>query len=157
MRMAKLCTFTSSQALNKIHFRIISLVIILLKNITSKLFSRFLSYEFNVMKENMMFNFFTCNTTLYMGSPMRLSYYMCPYFKLLFDAPSLRLHAQPSRLHFLSLCTIFTSIFKARNFHDTMQRAECLPDIHPDRHADSDLSGREPSWKISFLTGHFSV
>lgn len=81
--MTKFCFFASSHVLNTIHFAIVSIVTLPIKNVTSLLFSNLCLFEINVVIKSITLTFLTCNTTLYMYSCMTLSCYMCLYYVLL--------------------------------------------------------------------------
>lgn len=80
------------------------------KNLTSYLFSSIFFYEFDEIKENVVFSLMTCNTTLYLYSPMTLSYYMYLYCNFSFSCCYSKLRSKTFSSFFITLFHVLFDI-----------------------------------------------
>lgn len=137
--MTNFYTFTLSNVSNPIHFQIIWLVILPLSNFTSKLFSILFTYIYNVIKENIVLTFLTCNITLYIYSSMTISSYIYLYDGFSSGAPTPRFLARTSGVLSVMVHQVLHSVLWTRTLHPIKQRQERLPDTYDNRNADTHL------------------
>lgn len=114
-------------------FRYIGIFIPPLKNVTPQLYFTLFSYNFDIIKNNLICSFFTYITTKYIYSSMTPFCYMYPYFTFSSGSPSPFSSTQTSGLPFLLVHSKFISILQHTALYITMQGQEPLRRTHSDR------------------------